>query len=168
MVLRFSNWANWVVEQGQRWRDLFVGRSHQASWPIDYCIRGPHTLRCHFYVNKTKINVNKPLKGHDIFFHLNANFTLMLTLDKEASASGGLRPPDPLRYRGSAPGPIWETRVSQDPCYVPQPWRRIDAYIVGMKAAISWSHRGGRISSQPSIRTILLLSCYISSRVGLL
>ena len=47
-------------------------------------------------------------------------------VDKEASASasGGLRPTDPLPRL--CPGSRWGTSVPWIPCYVPQPWKQVD------------------------------------------
>jgi len=58
------------------------------------------------------------------FTKTHACTVVYFNLDKEASSSRVLRPPQ-NPYQGSAPGLCWGT-----PCYVPQPWRQIDGYDV--------------------------------------
>jgi len=62
-----------------------------------------------------------------VFYFNKTERIFYFNVDKEASASRGLRPPDPLP--GLCPGPLRGHPSPVTHAMFPQPWGLIDAYV---------------------------------------
>jgi len=144
-----------------------IPKESECRWEWDFRVHtAKHRSQCSWLflttgfprMPSTSISVGQPQK------HFNAN--IMCSFTKKASASGGLRPPDPLP--GSAPGPRWGTSVPQTSSLMSPPiilWDR-RPWIDGWTSLAVIPHGHLKPATQPPPQQYRQVYIYISANSG--